>query len=34
MQWDAEHELHVGRTGTFDYFSALWGLLNAPPPEE
>jgi peptide/nickel transport system substrate-binding protein len=35
IQWDAAHELHVGRTGTFDYFSALWGgLLNAPLPEE
>ena len=33
IQWDVEHELHVGRTGTFDYFSALWGLLNAPLPE-
>jgi peptide/nickel transport system substrate-binding protein len=32
--WDAEHPLHVGRTGTFDYFSALWGgFLNAPLPE-
>jgi peptide/nickel transport system substrate-binding protein len=34
IQWDAEHELHVGRTGTFDYFSALWGgFLNPPIPE-
>ena len=31
VQWDAEHPLHIGRTGTFDYFSALWGgFLNAP----
>jgi ABC-type transport system substrate-binding protein len=34
VQWDAEHELHVGRTSTFDYFSALWGgFLNPPLPE-
>ena len=34
VQWDAEHPLHIGRTGTFDYFSALWGgLLNPPLPE-
>jgi peptide/nickel transport system substrate-binding protein len=34
VQWDAEHELHVGRTSTFDYFSALWGgFLNPPIPE-
>lgn len=35
VQWDAEHELHVGRDGSFVYFSALWGgYLNAPIPEE
>ncbi|MCA1587351.1 MAG: ABC transporter substrate-binding protein [Chloroflexi bacterium] len=35
VQWDAEHELHVGRDGSFVYFSALWGgYLNAPLPEE
>ena len=34
IPWDAEHELHVGRTGTFDYFAALWGgFLNPPLPE-
>jgi peptide/nickel transport system substrate-binding protein len=34
VQWDAEHPLHIGRTGTFDYFSALWGgFLNPPLPE-
>lgn len=34
VQWDADHPLHIGRTGTFDYFSALWGgLLNPPLPE-
>jgi hypothetical protein len=32
--WDAEHPLHVGNTGGFDYFSAFFsGFLN-PPPEE
>jgi ABC-type transport system substrate-binding protein len=31
MQWDASHPLHVGNTGAFTYFSALWGgFLNAP----
>ena len=35
VQWDAEHPLHVGRDGSFTYFSSLWGgFLNAPPPEE
>ena len=35
VQWDAEHELHVGRDGSFTYFPALWGgFLNAPLPEE
>jgi peptide/nickel transport system substrate-binding protein len=34
VSWDAEHPLHIGRTGTFDYFSALWGgFLNPPLPE-
>jgi hypothetical protein len=34
VQWDAEHELHVGRDGSFTYFGALWGgFLNAPLPE-
>jgi ABC-type transport system substrate-binding protein len=33
VQWDAEHELHVGRESTFTYFSALFGgFLNPPPP--
>ena len=32
-QWDAEHELHVGRSGAFEYFPGLWGgFLNPPPP--
>jgi len=35
VQWDASHPLHVGNTGAFSYFSALWGgFLNAPPAEE
>ena len=36
VQWDVENPLHVGRTSTFDYFSALWGgFLNPPlPPAE
>lgn len=33
VQWDAANPLHVGRTGNFDYFSALFGgFLNPPPP--
>ena len=32
MQWDASSPLHVGRSGVFEYFNALWGaFLNAPP---
>lgn len=34
VQWDAEHELHVGRDGSFTYFSALWGGFLNPPPAE
>ena len=31
MQWDASSPLHVGRTGTFEYFTGLFGaFLNAP----
>ena len=31
VEWDAANPLHVGRTGNFDYFSALFGaFLNAP----
>ena len=34
VQWDASHPPHVGNTGAFSYFSALWGgFLNAPPAE-
>jgi peptide/nickel transport system substrate-binding protein len=34
VQWDAEHPLHVGRDGSFTYFSALWGNFLNPPPAE
>ena len=35
VQWDAAHELHKGRSGTFDYWSYLFtGFLNPPPPSE
>jgi peptide/nickel transport system substrate-binding protein len=31
VQWDVSHPLHVGRDGSFTYFSSLWGgFLNAP----
>ena len=31
VQWDAAHPLHVGRDGSFTYFSSLFGsFLNAP----
>ncbi len=31
VQWDAASPMHVGRTGAFDYFSALFGgFLNMP----
>lgn len=31
---DAANPLHVGNTGTFDYYAYLWdGLINAPPSE-
>jgi ABC-type transport system substrate-binding protein len=34
VQWDAAHPLHVGREGSFAYFSGLLGqFLNAPPAE-
>lgn len=34
VQWDASHPLHVGREGSFAYFSGLFGaFLNAPPAE-
>jgi len=31
VQWDVTHPLHVGRDGSFTYFSSLFGsFLNAP----
>ncbi|HEX2621440.1 MAG TPA: ABC transporter substrate-binding protein, partial [Phototrophicaceae bacterium] len=34
MQWDAANPLHVGNTGQFEYFGALFTqFLNAPAPE-
>lgn len=34
VQWDAAHELHVGRDGNFTYWTGLFGpFLNAPPAE-
>jgi ABC-type transport system substrate-binding protein len=33
MQWDASSPLHVGRTGTFEYFTGLWSaFINVPAP--
>ena len=32
VQWDAANPLHVGRSGAFDYFSALFGGFLNPPP--
>jgi ABC-type transport system substrate-binding protein len=33
VQWDAEHPLHVGREGLFEYWGYLFaGNLNPPPP--
>jgi len=34
LMWDAEHPLHVGNTGGFDYFSAFFGGFLNPPPAE
>jgi ABC-type transport system substrate-binding protein len=31
VEWDAQHPLHKGRSGAFEYFPGLWGgFLNAP----
>ena len=31
VQWDLEHELHIGRTGSFEYWGALFAaFLNTP----
>lgn len=34
VQWDAEHPLHVGRSGAFEYFPGLFGGFLNPPPAE
>jgi peptide/nickel transport system substrate-binding protein len=35
LQWDAEHPMHHGRTGTFEAFGRLFGgFLNPPPPAD
>ncbi|MEW5985127.1 MAG: ABC transporter substrate-binding protein [Chloroflexota bacterium] len=31
---DAANPMHVGNTGAFEYYSYLWGLMNAPAAEE
>lgn len=32
VQWDMAHPLHIGRTGSFEYWGALFGgFLNVPP---
>jgi hypothetical protein len=33
VQWDASHPLHVGRSGDFTYFSALFGGFKNAPQE-
>ena len=33
VAWDYKHPLHIGNTGAFEYFSYLWGLMNAPAEE-
>ena len=34
VQWDAAHPLHIGRTGSFEYWAGLFAqFLNAPPAE-
>jgi ABC-type transport system substrate-binding protein len=34
VQWDMDHPLHIGRTGSFEYFAGFFGqFLNVPPPE-
>ena len=34
VQWDVEHPLHIGRDGSFTYFSALFGSFLNPPAAE
>ena len=34
LQWDLDHALHIGRTGSFEYFAGFLGqYLNVPPEE-
>jgi peptide/nickel transport system substrate-binding protein len=32
VQWDTKNPLHVGNTGTFEYFPGLFGGYLNPPP--
>lgn len=34
LQWDAAHPLHIGRTGSFEYWAGLFGAFLNPPPAE
>jgi hypothetical protein len=34
VQWDAAHPLHIGRTGSFEYWAGLFGSFLNPPPAE
>jgi peptide/nickel transport system substrate-binding protein len=34
VQWDAAHPLHIGRTGSFEYWAGLFGAFLNPPPAE
>jgi peptide/nickel transport system substrate-binding protein len=34
VQWDAAHPLHKGRTGSYSYFTGLFGQFLNPPPAE
>lgn len=31
VQWDTQHELHIGNTGNFEYFPGLFGGYLNPP---
>lgn len=33
VQWDAAHPLHVGRAGSFAYFTGIFGAFLNPPAE-
>ncbi len=34
VMWDASHPLHIGRTGSFEYWAGLFGSFLNPPPAE